>query len=194
MLCCLLFLICYTQTFTYKHTAVSQHTVAVRLGSSSRLTEGGEGRRKLAQRETGALISDRLTGCVDKAVAQEEEKKRCNGRTSCLNTRSKAGGTTKREREREREREGTNGEKSLRGEKSFGAARRSKLDEADNDVDGTKHTEKPSLTGERSKAVRAKSGKEGEEEEEREPDRRSSLQGLTDTKAKRRRRRSMRAS
>ncbi|KAK5856006.1 hypothetical protein PBY51_007633 [Eleginops maclovinus] len=49
--------------------------------SSSRQTEGGEGRRELAQRETGALISDGLTGCVDRAVAQEEEE-RCNGRTS----------------------------------------------------------------------------------------------------------------
>ncbi len=46
--------------------------------------------------------------------------------------------------------------------------------------------------------MRAQSGKEEEkkeeeEEEEREPDRRSSLRGLTDTRAKRRRR-SVRAS
>lgn len=43
--------------------------------SSSRQTEGGEGRNKLAERETGALISDRLTGCVERAVVQEEEKR-----------------------------------------------------------------------------------------------------------------------
>ena len=40
---------------------------------------GGEGRRELARRETGALISDGLTGCVDRAVSQEEEE-RCNER------------------------------------------------------------------------------------------------------------------
>lgn len=39
--------------------------------------------------------------------------------------------------------------------------------------------------------VRAQSGREEKKEEEREPDRRSSLRGLTDTGVKRRRRRSI---
>lgn len=82
----------HTNLHIYAHTAVSQRTVAVWLGSSSRRTEGGEGRRKLAQRETGALISDGLTGCVDRAVVQEEEEKRCNGGTSCLKTNAKREG------------------------------------------------------------------------------------------------------
>ena len=43
---------------------------------------------ELAQTETGALISDRLTGCVDRAVAQGEEKRR-NWGTSCLKTGGK---------------------------------------------------------------------------------------------------------
>lgn len=55
---------------------------------------------------------------------------------------------------------------------------------------------KPSLTEgkRRSEGVHVQSGKEEEEEEEkeREPDRRSSLRGLTDTRAERRR--SVRAS
>lgn len=91
----------YTQTFTFMHTAVSRCTVAVWLGSSSRQTEGGEGQHELAQRETGALISDGLTGCVDGAVAQEEEEKRCNGGTSCLKT-----GAKQRSKTRETAREG----------------------------------------------------------------------------------------
>lgn len=69
---CVAVLLCYTQTFTFMHTAVSHCTVAVWLGSSSRQTEGGEGQHELAQRETGALISNGLTSYVDRAVAQEE--------------------------------------------------------------------------------------------------------------------------
>lgn len=83
-------------------------------------------------------------------------------------------------------------ERSLRGEKSFGAGRESELDKADKDAEGEKRAEKPSLTGERSDEVREQSGKEEKKEEEREPDGRSSLRGLTDTRAKRRR--SVRAS
>lgn len=72
---------------TYMHRAVSHCAAAVWLSSSSRRTEGGEGRRELTQRETGVLISDGLTGCVDRALAQEEEK-RCNEGTSCLKKKS----------------------------------------------------------------------------------------------------------
>ncbi len=113
-------------------------------------------------------------------------------RTSCLKT-----GAKQRSKTRETTREGgeKRRERSLRGEKSFAAGRGSELEEAHKDTEGGKRTEKPSLTGERSEGVRAQSGKEEEnEEEEREPDRRSSLWGLTDTRAERRRRRSVRAS
>ncbi|CAB1450759.1 unnamed protein product [Pleuronectes platessa] len=61
-----------------------------------------------AHRETSALISDGLTGCADRAVAQEEEEERCNGRTSCLKTRSKTRETT-REGGRTKRRETTEG-------------------------------------------------------------------------------------
>lgn len=84
------------------HTAASHRSEAVWLSSSSRQTEGGEGRRKLAQRETGALISDGLTGCVDRAVAQEEEEKKSNGGTSCLKSRAKQRSKSVRDIERER--------------------------------------------------------------------------------------------
>lgn len=94
-------------------TAVSSCAVAVWLGSSSRQTEGGEGQHELAQRETGALISDGLTGCVDGAVAQEEER-RCSGEDKLPEKRSETRGTT-------REGGGRNIERSLRGEKSFAA-------------------------------------------------------------------------
>lgn len=83
------------------HTAASHRSEAVWLSSSSRQTEGGEGRGKLAQRETGALISDGLTGCVDRAVAQEEEKK-SNGGTSCLKSRAKQRSESVRDIERGR--------------------------------------------------------------------------------------------
>lgn len=46
----------------------------------------------------GALISDELTGCMHRAVAQEEEK-RCNGRTSCLKVRAKREGRGRERRE-----------------------------------------------------------------------------------------------
>lgn len=49
--------------------------------SSSRQTEGGEALRELTRRETGALIRNRLTGCVERAAVQEEHKRR-NGGTS----------------------------------------------------------------------------------------------------------------
>ncbi len=65
--------LCCTHTLTFMQTAVTHCTVAVWLSSISRQTEGGEGQRELAQRETGALISDGLTGCMDGAVAQEEK-------------------------------------------------------------------------------------------------------------------------
>lgn len=95
---------------TYMHRAVSHCAAAVWLSSSSRRTEGGEGRRELTQRETGVLISDGLTGCVDRALAQEEEK-RCNEGTSCL----KKNGTKQRSNTQETIREG--GEKQREREK-----------------------------------------------------------------------------
>lgn len=145
-------------------TAASNCTVAEWLGSSSRQTEGGEGQHELAQRETGALISDGLTGCVDGAVAQEEERRR-DGRTSCLKNGAKHRSKT---RESSREGGGKNIERSVRGEKSFAAGTGSKQDEADKDTEGGMRTEKPSLTRERSERARAQSGKEEEKEAEEE--------------------------
>lgn len=78
-------------------------------------------------------------------MAQEEEK-RCNGSTSCLKTGAKQRSETHKKRGRG---ERTERERSLRGEKSFGAGRGSELDEARKDTEGGKHTEKPSQTGER---------------------------------------------
>ncbi|KAK5884698.1 hypothetical protein CesoFtcFv8_018494 [Champsocephalus esox] len=80
------FLLCCTNLHMHAHSSLSLHVWL--SSSSSRQTEGGEGRRELARREKGALISDGLTGCVDRAVAQEEEE-RCNGRTSRRKNRSK---------------------------------------------------------------------------------------------------------
>lgn len=95
-------------------TTVANCTVAVWLGGS-RQTERGEEQHELAQRETGALISDGLTGCVDRAVAQEEEK-RCNGSTICLKTGAKQRSEThkKRGRGERTEREITEGREVIR--------------------------------------------------------------------------------
>lgn len=137
-------------SLSHMHRAASHCTVAVWLGSSSRRTEGGEGRRELTQRETGVLISDGLTGCVDRAVAQEEEKKRCNGGTSCVKRKKKRKTEQNRRviHKRPQEREGRNRERSPpRGEKSFGAGRGSKLDGADKDTEEGKRIEKRCLTG-----------------------------------------------
>lgn len=134
------------------HTAASHCSVAVWLSSSSRQTEGGEGRRKLAQRETGALISDGLTGCVDRAVAQEEEKK-SNGGTSCLKSRAKHRSKNVRDIERGR---GRKKERSQRGEKSFRPGRGSELEEADKDTERGKRAQKPSLTEEKRGTARTK--------------------------------------
>lgn len=99
---------CRREPLTFMHSAVFNGTVAV--GSTAATTDkqrGGEGRRGLAQREreTGALISGGLTGCVDRAVAPEEEAQR---EDKLPENRSKA-----QERNAPKEREG---ERRERGE------------------------------------------------------------------------------
>lgn len=138
--------------------------------SSSRQTEGGEGLRELAQRETGALIRNRLTGCVERAAVQEEHKRR-NGGTSWLKTtekREREGGRINRAITEERE-VIQSGEKEKAGWSSGGYGRRRRaLQQAFTD-------------GRRSKRERTQSGKE--EEKERKPGR--GQQNLSSTKARR---------
>ncbi|KAI9539536.1 hypothetical protein NQZ68_005616 [Dissostichus eleginoides] len=72
----------------HAHSSLSLHRGCVAQQQQQQTNRGGRRTLELARRETGALISDGLTGCVDRAVAQEEEE-RCNGRTSRRKNRSK---------------------------------------------------------------------------------------------------------
>lgn len=68
-------------------TAISRGSVVVQ----QRQQTNGGGRRTVrvsTQRETGALISDGLAGCTDRAEVQEELKRR-DGGESCLKTGGK---------------------------------------------------------------------------------------------------------